>query len=103
MPPTCVTNDVVVRAPFAANSLGIKGSGWHLCREFRDALIVGIEHCRLEVRGESLKVPVGLSPRRKITWSNMFKAQSFLKKNGVNAEAYTLCPREQQHLEQIHE
>ena len=47
----------------------------------------------LEVRGETLQVSIGLSPRRKVTPSNMFQAESFLKKTGVNPEAHMLCPR----------
>ena len=43
MLPTCLQNNVVVRAPFAANyqiSFGIKGGGGRdLCREVRDALV----------------------------------------------------------------
>ena len=71
--PNSLQNNVVVRAPFAANcqiSLGTKGG-----------------------RGEPLKVAVELSPRRKITLSNMLKAESFLKKMGANAETYMLCSR----------
>ena len=68
--PTGLQNKVVVRAPFAANhqiSLWIKGGGWDMCREVSNALIAGIDHHRLQVRGEPLEVAVELSPRRKIT------------------------------------
>ena len=85
----------MVRAPFAANFqlvLGIKGGGWDQCREIRDALSAGIEHHGLLVRGHPLLVSVELSPRKKTTLSNMFPAQSFLRKKGVSAENYTLCP-----------
>ena len=40
--PTSLQNNLVVRAPFAANShisLGIKGGGCQMCREVGDALI----------------------------------------------------------------
>ena len=47
----------------------------------------------LELRGEPLKVSTELSPRRKVALSNMFKAESFLKKGGVKAESYTLWPK----------
>ena len=85
MLPTCLQNQVVVRAPFAAFFqlvLGIKG----------DALSAGIEHRGLMVRGQLLRVSVELSPRKKSTLSNIFRAES-LKKKGVSAEKYTLCPR----------
>ena len=92
--PTCLQNNVVVRAPFAPNyqiSVGIKcGGGWDSCREVR---VAGIEAQMLEVRGEALKVSIELSPRRKVSLSNMFKAGSFLKKSGVNPEARMLCPK----------
>ena len=85
MLPTCLQNQVVVRAPFAAFFqlvLGIKG----------DALSAGIEHRGLMVKGQLLRVSVELSPRKKSTLSNIFRAES-LKKKGVSAEKYTLCPR----------
>ena len=96
MLPTCLRNDVVVRAPFAANyqvSLGIKGGGgWDSCREARDALFAGIEARMLEVRGETLFVAILFSPRRKVTLSNMFKGEVLMKERGVNPEAHMLCP-----------
>ena len=93
--PNCLQNQVVVRAPFAANFqlvFGIKGGGRDLCREVRDALSIGTDH-QLQVRGEPLRVSVELSPRKKITLGNMFRAESFLKKQGVDSDAYTLCPK----------
>ena len=72
MLPTCLQNNVVARAPFAANyqiSLGIKsGGGWDSCREVRDALVAGIEARMLEVPGETLKVSTELSTREE-KWS----------------------------------
>ena len=85
--PLSLRNNVVVRAPFAANyqiSFGIKGGGgWESCRAVQEALIAGVESNMIDVRGHPLKVSIELSPRRKITLSNMFKAESFLKKSGV--------------------
>ena len=46
----------------------------------------------INVRGHSLKVSIELSPRRKITLSNMFRAESFLKKSGVNSESFLFGP-----------
>ena len=45
--PHCLQNNVVVRAPFAANdhiSFGLKdGGGWDSCRAVQEALIAGVE------------------------------------------------------------
>ena len=59
----------------------------------QEALIAGVESNRINVRGHSLKVSIELSPRRKITLSNMFRAETFLKKSGVNQESSLLCPK----------
>ena len=95
--PHCLQNNVVVRAPFAANyqiSFGMKdGGGRDSCRAVREPLIAGVESNMINVRGHSLKVSIELSPRRKITLSNMFRAESFLKKSGVNSESLLLCPK----------
>ena len=65
---TCLQNNVVVRSPFAANcqiSLGIKGGGgWDSYREFRVALVAGIEAQMFDARGETQKVSTELSPLR---------------------------------------
>ena len=92
--PHCLQNNVVVRAPSAANSqisFGMKdGGGWDSCRAVREPLIAGVESNMINVRGHSLKVSIELPPRRKITLSNMFRAESFLKKSGVNSESLDL-------------
>ena len=88
-------NNVVVRAPFAANhqiSFGIKDAGgWESCRAVQLALAAGVETNTIEVRGHSLKVSIELSPRKRATLRNMFRAESFLKKTGSNSESYILC------------
>ena len=95
--PHCLQNNVVVRAPFAANyqiSFGLKdGGGWDSCRAVQEALIAGVESNMISVRGHELKVSIELSPRRRTTLTNMFRADTFLKKNGVNPESYLLCPK----------
>ena len=53
----------------------------------------GIETNMIEVRGQPLKASIELSPRRKVTLRSMFRAESFLKKSGVNAESFLLCPK----------
>ena len=82
---------------FAANyqiSFGLKdGGGWESCRAVQEALIAGVESNMISVRGHFLKVSIELSPRRKITLTNMFRAETFLKKSGVNPESYLLCPK----------
>ena len=47
----------------------------------------------ISVRGHELKVSIELSRRRRTTLTNMFRADTFLKKNGVNLESYLLCPK----------
>ena len=93
--PHSLQNNVVVRAPFAANfqiSFGLKdGGGWDSCRAVQEALIGGVESNMISVRGHELKVSIGLSPRKKVTMTNMFRADSFLKKSGVNPESHLLC------------
>ena len=93
--PHCLQNNVVVRAPFAANfqiSFGLKdGGGWDSCRAVQEALIAGVESNMISVRGHELKVSIELSPRRKITLTNMFRADAFLKKSGVNPESSLVC------------
>ena len=95
--PHCLQNNVMVRAPFAANfqiSFVLKdGGGWDSCRAVQEALIAGVESNMINVRGHSLKVSIELSPRRKTTLTNMFKAETFLKKSGVNPESFLLCPK----------
>ena len=95
--PHCLQNNVMVRAPFAANyqiSFGLKdGGGWDSCRAVQEALIAGVESNMINVRGHSLKVSIELSPRRKTILTNMFRADTFLKKSGVDPESYLLCPK----------
>ena len=95
--PHCLQNNVVVRAPFAANyqiSFGLQdGGGWDSCRAVQEALIAGVESNMINVRGHALKVSIELSPRRKTTLTNMFRAETFLKKSGVNLESFLLCPK----------
>ena len=95
--PHCLQNNVVVRALFAANyqiSFGLKdGGGWDSCRAVQEALIAGVESNMINVRGHALKVSIELSPRRKTTLTNMFRAETFLKKSGVNLESFLLCPK----------
>ena len=95
--PHCLQNNVMVRAPFAANyqiSFGLKdGGGWDSCRAVQEALIVGVESNMINVRGHSLKVSIELSPRRKTVLTNMFRADTFLKKSGVDPESNLLCPK----------
>ena len=95
--PHCLQNNVVFRAPFAANfqiSFGMKdGGGWDSRRAVQEALIAGVESNMINVRGHSLELSIELSPRRKTTLSNMFRAESFLKKSGVNPESFLLCPK----------
>ena len=95
--PHCLQNNVMVRAPFAANcqiSFGLKdGGGWDSCRAVQEALIAGVESNMISVRGHELQVSIELSPRRRTTLTNMFRADTFLKKNGVNPESYLLCPK----------
>ena len=85
--PHCLQNNVVVRALFAANfqiSFGLKdGGSWDSCRAVQEALIAGVESNMISVRGHELKVSIELSPRKKITMTNMFRADTFLKKSGV--------------------
>ena len=93
--PHSLQNNVVVRAPFAANfqiSFGLKdGGGFDSCRAVQDALIAGVESNMITVRGHELKVSIELSPRKKITSTNMHRAAAFLKKSGVSPESYLLC------------
>ena len=93
--PHGLQNNVVVRAPFAANhqiSFEIKdGGGWDSCRAVQLALSAGIQTNMIEVRGHQLKVSIELAPRKKATLRNMFRAESFLKKSGVNSASYVLC------------
>ena len=60
--PHCLQNNVVVRAPFAANfqiSFGMKdGGGWDSCRAVQEALIAGVESNMINVRDHSLKVSI---------------------------------------------
>ena len=95
--PHCLQNNAMVRAPFVANyqiSLGLKdGGGWDLCHAVQEALIAGVESNMMNVRGHSLKVSIELSPRRKTTLTNTFRAETFLNKSGVNPESYLLCPK----------
>ena len=80
---------------FAANfqiSFGLKdGGGFESCRAVQEALIAGVESNMISVRGHELKVSIELSPRKKITSSNMHRAAAFLKKSGVSPESYLLC------------
>ena len=93
----CLQNNVMVRAPSAANyqiSFGLKdGGGWDSCSAVQEALIAGVESNMINVRGHSLKVSIELSPHRKTTLTNMFRAETFLKKSGVNPESCLLCPK----------
>ena len=95
--PHCLQNNVMVRAPFAANyqiSFGLKdGRGWDSCRAVQKALIAGVGSNMISVRGHVFKVSIELSPRRRTTLTNMFRADTFLKKTGVNPESYLLCPK----------
>ena len=52
-----------------------------------------MQHSGMHIRGHDLRVSVELSPRKKIMLSNMFRAESFLKKKGVSSENYALCPK----------
>ena len=86
----------MVRAPFAANyqiSFGLKDGGWDSCRAVQEALIAGVESNMISVRGHELKVSIELSPRRRTTLTNMFRADTFLKEIGVNPKSYLLCPK----------
>ena len=47
----------------------------------------------MHIRGYDLRVSVVLSPRKKVMLSIMFRAESFLKKEGVTSENYALCPK----------
>ena len=93
--PLELQNNVMVRAPFAANhqiSIGIKdGGGWDSCRAVQLALCAGIETNAIEARGHQLKVSNELSPHKRSTLRNMFRAESSLKKIGANSESYILC------------
>ena len=57
----------------------------------QEALIAGVESNMINVRGHALKVSIELSPRRKTTLTNMFRAETSLKKSGVNPESLLLC------------
>ena len=63
------------------------------CEEVRDLLSLEVQHSGLQVRGHELRVSVALPPPKKVMLSNMFRAESFLKKKGVNTEYYTSCPK----------
>ena len=92
--PQSLQNNVVVRAPFAANfqiSFGLKnGGGFNSCRAVQEALTAGVESNMITVRGENLKVSIEKSQRQKTTLSNMHRAAAFLKKSGVCSESYLL-------------
>ena len=93
--PHSLQNNVMVRAPFAANfqiNFGLKnGGGFDSCRAVQEALIAGAESNMITVRGHELKVSIEQSPRKKITSSNMHRAAAFLKKSVVSPESYLLC------------
>ena len=105
--PLGLQNNVVIHAPFAANhpiSFGIKDAGgWDSCRALQMALIAGIETNTIEVRGQSLKVSIELSPRKRATLRNMFRAETFLKKSGGNSESYILCHKSSKILSNTNE
>ena len=65
--------------------------GFSVVRFERLWLLVCSQTYIINVRGHSLKVSIELSPRRKTTLSNMFRAESFLKKSGVNPESFFCC------------
>ena len=67
------------------------------------ALIAGVETNTIEVRGHSLKVSIELSPRKRATLRNIFRAESFLKKIGVNSESYILCHKSSKILSHTNE
>ena len=97
----------MVRAPFADNhqiSIGIKdGGGWDSCRAVQLALSAGIETNAIEARGHQLKVSIELSPHKRATLRNMFRAESFLKKIVVNSESYLLCHKSSKILSHTNE
>ena len=56
--PDCLRNQVVVRAPFAANYqlvFGVKGGGWDQCKEIRDALSLILQKKGMRIRGHDLR------------------------------------------------
>ena len=73
--------------------LGVKGGGWDQRKEVRDAVSLEVQHTGLQVRGHELRVSVETSPRKEVMMRNMYRAESFLKKKGVNPENYTLCSK----------
>ena len=102
--PDCLRNQVVVRAPFAANYqlvLGAKGGGWDQCKEVRDVLNLEAQHDGLQVRGHEVPVSVEMSPHKKVMMRNMYRGESFLRKKGVNSENYTLCTKGCKIFEQV--
>ena len=105
--PLALRNNVMVRAPYAANhqiTFGVKGDGgWESCRAVQLALSAGIESNAIEVRGHELKVSIELSPHKKSTLRNMFRAESFLKKIGTHSESHTLCHKSSKILSQTNE
>ena len=105
--PFALRNNVMVRAPYAANhqiTFGVNGGGgWESCRAVQLALSAGIESNAIDVRGHELKVSIELSPHKKSTLRNMFRAESFLKKIGVNSESYILCHMSSKILSQTNE
>ena len=51
--PDFLRNQVVVRAPFAANYLlvlGVKGGGWDQCKEMREVLSLEVQHNGMHIR-----------------------------------------------------
>ena len=95
--PHCLQNNVMVRAPFAANfqiSFGLKdGGGWDSCRAVQEALIAVWRLTWLMCVVIPSRSRLELSPHRKTTLTNMFRAETFLKKSGVNPEFFLLCPK----------